>query len=405
MSFSSNNKNKKRTYGEVSVSTATSGQPEPSYLANAEVLHPLASFLTTHELGRLLLQTSQEITSACGSSTAWLFLSESRWNRQHVAELVKYTGLSHRAIFRCFAYSDGEGNTPPTNPPAIPPATLPLPAAPFPPLPPLRYEPKDYVMVVEVRRDDDKLVFGQVLPWEEHAEIFREGETSFIPLAEPVWMASFPDPCEFNANGHRFYGVPDGVLPPNANGHRLYGIPDGVFPPLTVRVHLVRQDKYIELFYVSDCGWADMHLFYIAVDRIQGEQGEMMAVGCCYDCTRTARYYFPPVTDKILPLMHRLEWVGPTNEEGIQFWVDFKFNVQYPARPPTEVNPDQEAAAIDSTSAPSTTSIGTANITITDFCINGKWGDCNNKQVFSVENNGVEFAHVLEALDDWKNTE
>jgi len=357
---------------ESIASSSSAPTTAAAYLSNPSIACSLVGFLTTRELGRLIFQTNKDMTQALLGSKSmnlWSVLCESRWkNSKHVEEIRQYTGLSHKAIFRCFAYS--EERQPPRQ---EQPLTLPL------LLPALQYTPEDYVMVIDVRHDDatdDKLLMSFVLPGQEILTLFRHGEAPFLELDEPAFLTTFQDRCEHDSNGERMYGLPN------------------YLPPFQIKIHLWRRGhKYVELLHLTNC--VPQAFDFWSIDE-EGDDNDIIAVVCGYETTSTEQRAFPPLSDRLeqhLPLL--------SANDGIEFCTSLLFNVHYSRRRQEQA---VRAAANDgeeeeSTSTPTT---ATARIYITSVFITGSSGELSLDQTFREQEGEVEFAHLLEAMD-WQD--
>lgn len=337
------------------------------YLSNPCVAHLLIEFLTTRELGRWLIQTNKAMTAQVFSGNDhWRILCESRWeqDRAALAKIRQYTGLSDEAIFRSFAYSFSEKGIEQQD------APLTLPYLPL-PLPPLQYTPNDYVVIIDVRHDnnkDDKLIFSLVLPGTDITEIFRDGETHLHGPDEPVFWTNFAARQEHDSEGERVYDYP----------HSL--------PPYKVKINLWRKgNQYIELFHLSDCVPQCFHYWEITDGKVSDAYAEV----CGYETTFSVQHTFPPISESIEQRVPRLRV-----HDGANFFVAcLLLDVHYPADGWTKKSSTTDAA-----------------VHITKIGISGSSNGIHLDQVFSDQESDesgdtgetVAFAHLLEAMD-WQN--
>jgi len=158
----------------------------PPQLPDLRVLQPLASsgHLSSVDLGRLLLLTSKGITEAFtssrgesneqehesggaregwDSSVLWKSLCANHFGKENADALIQSSGMSPEQCFRSFAHH-------------------PKPRA---SVPPLKYAPSDYMVTVEIRTEEGKLLLFKVLDGEDIPDFFEKGEHE-VSLDQPI---------------------------------------------------------------------------------------------------------------------------------------------------------------------------------------------------------------------------
>ena len=154
-----------------------------------QVLKPIAEsrFLSTTDLGRLLLLTSKSMTAAAleqgapreggdqeparKNNAVWKCLCFTHWGFDDASALMEtMKPLSAEQCFRKLAVvsDDHDDNK------------FPVPRA-------LQYAPKDYVLIVSVRESkNDKNMFCKAIPGQDIPEFFDKGEAA-IEFDQPLW--------------------------------------------------------------------------------------------------------------------------------------------------------------------------------------------------------------------------
>lgn len=138
----------------------------------SHVLQAVAAgeFLTTAELGRLLLLTSKEMTAAAFSTEdeVWEVLCTSHWSAPYGTAISRATpDWSAEQRFRALG------------PSRRPPPTVVAPRA-------LQFTPADYLILLSVRiRDENQEILGKVIPGEQIPEFFETGYSLPSTLLAP----------------------------------------------------------------------------------------------------------------------------------------------------------------------------------------------------------------------------
>ena len=309
----------------------------------------MSGYLDSPELGRLLLLTSNSLAREDASDgggddeVLWTLLCCNQWGADSANALLAATGMTPQKYFRTFAYPSKQSSSNTT-------------------LPPLQYTPKDYVMIVEVRKKSNHmLLFCRAIPGEDIPEFFVKGRFHH-ELAEP--SRDFITLDKSFASFEEFF---DSDYIPKQQPGLMEVTWEG-------SVHLMRRpdDRVIKLLDVSEnietlaCSYAEEEWSKGILENETHSLAYESVSGC----------YVPPILER-LGCRRRCDDYGGGMK--VQLYLNYRVSL----------GADSEPAAID----------------VCGFSLYVNFADdwISSSISKALTDKQMQFAHVLEALKEWND--